>query len=69
MNQHDELPLQIGETVRYNTCGMRVTASGVIIDKLREDYLRVRWSDMVVPTTHHRNNLTRAQPSPWHNRH
>jgi hypothetical protein len=61
MDERSELPLQVGETVTYNDHGVhtRLCASGVVVQRLREDYLRVLWSDMNVPTTHRAHSLIR----------
>jgi hypothetical protein len=58
MEEHDELPLQVGETVRYNEYYAGTT--GIIVEKLNDDYLRVHWADMSVPTTHRGHSLRRA---------
>jgi hypothetical protein len=58
--QYVELPLQIGETVTYDNHGLRQGANGVIVQRLSDDYLRVKWSDMPVPTTHRSDSLIRS---------
>lgn len=62
MYDHQEQPLQIGETVQYRH--HRDTGSGCtgkIVGRVREDCLRVLWSDMPSPTTHHSYSLARVR--------
>jgi hypothetical protein len=66
--EHDEQPLQIGETVTYDNHGVGVAASGVIVERLGEEYIRVFWNDLSVTTTHHCHSLKR-QPANWRGRH
>jgi hypothetical protein len=61
--QHEEQPLQIGETVRYNAYATGVNVVGVIVERLTNDCLRVKWQDVAVPTTHRSHNLQRAADS------
>jgi hypothetical protein len=68
MDRRYELPLQVGETVRYDTHGVGGNTSGVIVERLGGDYLRVLWSDMSAPTTHRSHSLKRAQAH-WDGRH
>jgi hypothetical protein len=58
--EYVQLPLQVGETVRYDNHGMREGATGVIVQRLSDDYLRVKWSDMAVATTHRSHSLIRS---------
>lgn len=55
MIKDSERELQIGD--RVELCDSSIYMSGVITKKLGEDYLRVRWDDSTVPTTHHRRSL------------
>jgi hypothetical protein len=55
-----EQPLQIGETVRYNAHATTVSGVGVIVERLDNDCLRVKWQDVAVPTSHRRHSLRRA---------
>jgi len=58
--KHDELPLQVGDRVKYDNHGVGVDdASGVIVERLRGDYLRVYWTDLSVTTTHRCHSLRR----------
>jgi hypothetical protein len=62
MKDHQDQPLQIGETVRYNHHHNAGTdCTGTIVGRLREDCLRVLWSDMQMPTTHHSYSLARVR--------
>ena len=54
MKPSPELP-QIGDRVRFRECNLR--ASGVIVEDLTDDYVKVQWSDWMVPTTHRRHSL------------
>jgi hypothetical protein len=58
--ERDELPLQIGETVRYNAYAAGANVVGVIVERLRNDCLRVKWQDVALPTTHRSHSLLRA---------
>jgi hypothetical protein len=58
--ERTEQPLQIGETVRYNAHATPVSALGVIVERLTNDCLRVKWQDVSVPTTHRSHSLRRA---------
>jgi hypothetical protein len=62
MDKRGELPLQVGEKVKYNDHGLRarLCANGVVVQRLRDDYLQVLWSDTKVPTTHRAHSLIRA---------
>ena len=62
MDKRGESPLKVGETVTYNDHGLRsgLRARGVVVQRVRDDYLRVLWSDMKVPTTHRAHSLIRA---------
>jgi len=58
--RHDELPLQVGDRVKYDNHGVGVhDSSGVIVGRLRDDYLRVYWIDLSVTTTHRCHSLRR----------
>jgi hypothetical protein len=63
-----ELPLQIGETVMYNAYASGLGVSGVIVERIGEDCLRVKWQDVSVPTTHRSHSLRREvkAPTPIH---
>jgi hypothetical protein len=54
-----ELPLQIGETVMYNAYASDRGVSGVIIERIGSDCLRVKWQDVSIPTTHRSHSLKR----------
>ena len=56
----EEQPLQIGETVKYNAYAAGVSAVGIVVERLRNDCLRVKWQDLPVPTTHRSHSLRRA---------
>jgi hypothetical protein len=60
MQQRDEQPLEIGETVSYNAYASKACAKGVIVERLHNDCLRVKWQDLPVPTTHRSHSLRRA---------
>lgn len=59
MANHDNLQLQIGDTVTYNSYGMgsAARATGVILDRLGDGYWRVKWSNNDAPTTHRSHSL------------
>jgi len=57
--EHDDLPLQIGERVRYDNHGSGVGASGVVVERLSADHIRVFWNDLSVTATHHCYSLKR----------
>lgn len=54
-------PLQIGDTVTYNTFGMGVgeRATGIILCGLGNGQWRVKWSNHEVPMTHRTHSLRR----------
>jgi hypothetical protein len=58
--EHDDLPLQVGERVKYDNHGAGAGASGIIVERLRAEYLRVFWSDSSLTTTHRCHSLKRA---------
>ena len=62
--QSQELPLQIGETVMYNAYATGRGASGVIVERIGDDCLRVKWQDVSVPTTHRSHSLRRQMTAP-----
>lgn len=47
--------LHIGDRVALS--GSSIDAIGVIVAEVDEDYLRVRWEDSVISTTHRRHAL------------
>jgi hypothetical protein len=65
MNRN-ELPLQIGETVRYNDYASGAGVSGVIVERVGEDYMRVKWGDLPSPTTHRSYSLRRVSDGRRH---
>jgi hypothetical protein len=44
------LKLKVGETVILNAHDMG--AEGVIVERLNESYVRVKWADYLTPTIH-----------------
>lgn len=60
----NEYPLQIGETVTYNTYAVGRGVSGVIVERVGADCLRVQWQDVSVPTTHRSHSLKRDVKAP-----
>jgi hypothetical protein len=50
-SEHDESPLKVGETVTYAQPADGSAKSGVILQRVSADYVRVKWSDLAVPTT------------------
>ncbi len=63
--EHDDQPLQVGETVQYDNHGAGTSASGVVVERLGEDYLRVFWSDLSVTMTHRCYSLKRVAHTRW----
>jgi hypothetical protein len=61
--EHDDLPLQVGDTVRYDHYAAAVGLSGVVVERLDDGYLCVLWNDLAVPTTHYSHNLRRTADS------
>ena len=57
---HDELPLQIGDTVTYNNHVSAFGVSGIVVACLGKGCLRVKWSDLLVPTTHRSHSVKRV---------
>jgi hypothetical protein len=58
--EREELPLEIGEIVKYNDYAAGAGVSGVIVEHLGEDYMRVKWGDLPGPTTHRSHSLRRV---------
>jgi hypothetical protein len=57
MLDQDVLSLQIGDTVEYNDfCADSV---GEVIERINDEYLRVKWCDLPNPTVHARDMLRR----------
>jgi hypothetical protein len=48
----EELPLQVGDTVKYDHYAAGPGVSGIIVECLSDDYLCVQWSDLSVVTKH-----------------
>ena len=61
MNGLPDEPLQLGDSVTYDELGDAL--HGVIVAQLDEDYVRVLWSDLGVPTTHRSYCLRREAAS------
>jgi hypothetical protein len=51
----DDQRLRIGDRVGF--AGSTVHATGVVIEELLDDYVRVRWADFSAPTTHRMDTL------------
>jgi hypothetical protein len=58
--KRDDLPLQVGEMVKYNDYRSGAGVAGIIVERLGDDYIRVKWGDLSVPTTHRSHSLRRA---------
>jgi len=57
MFEQDHLSLQIGDTVEYNDfCADSV---GEVIERINDEYLRIKWCDLPNPTVHARELLRR----------
>jgi hypothetical protein len=57
MDDQGDLSLQIGDTVEYNDfCAESV---GEVIERISDQYLRVKWCDLPNPTVHARDVLRR----------
>jgi len=54
MDAHAEL-LKVGDQVRFRDSA--ITAVGVIVSKMMQDYVAVLWDDMRLTTTHRRAHL------------
>ena len=69
MRDYVELPLQIGDTVKYDSRGTgTATTNGVVVERLAGDYVRVLWDDTAAPTDRS-HSLRRAESSyrnSWH---
>jgi hypothetical protein len=63
MADQDNAPLNVGDTVTYNSYGMGAVAraTGVIVDRLSNGYWRVKWSNNDAPMTHRGHSLKRFQ--------
>ena len=56
--------LGIGDKVSYD--GYSAGGSGVVVERLASDYVRVLWSDCIVPMTHRIHSLRRETAfQPW----
>jgi hypothetical protein len=55
MYYRNDRHLQVGDRVEY--CDSDVHANGVVIEDLGPDYVRVRWLDCGLATTHRRHAL------------
>ncbi len=55
MATEDDQRLRIGDQVGFT--GSTVHATGVVIEELQDDYVRVRWTDFPAPTTHRMDAL------------
>lgn len=66
MSDHIEFPMQVGEAVEYD--GHSEGVSGVVVEQLSNGYVRVKWEDLKVPTTHRQTSLRRqaAAARMWH---
>jgi len=58
------VPIDLGDTVLDDQSG----SDGVVIERLDEEYVRVRWGGRDGPTTHHQGGLVRtvAAARRWH---
>jgi hypothetical protein len=54
MDAHAEL-LKVGDQVKFRDSA--ITAVGVIVSKMMQDYVAVLWGDMRLTTTHRRAHL------------
>jgi hypothetical protein len=54
------LPLEVGETVTYNNHVSALGINGTIVERVGNDSMRVKWSDLSVPSTHRTHNLKRV---------
>jgi hypothetical protein len=63
MSMRDDPPLQIGDTVIYNTFGMGIgeRATGVLVGQLGSGHWRVKWSNHDEPTTHRSPSLRKIE--------
>jgi hypothetical protein len=55
--EYVEPALKVGETIRLSFCD--VGAKGVVVERLNQDYVRVKWSDFPMPTVHSDLSLCR----------
>jgi hypothetical protein len=63
LEDQNNSPLQVGDTVTYNSYGMGAAAraTGLIVDQLGNGYWRVKWSNNDAPMTHRGHSLKRLQ--------
>lgn len=54
-----DFPVQVGDVVRYDGYAPEVT--GIIVEQIDEEYVRVKWTDLTSATTHRRSSLRRAR--------
>jgi len=58
--EHDELPLKVGDTVTYNNHVAAFGITGIVVERVGQDLIRVKWGDLSLPTTHRSHSLKRA---------
>ena len=60
--KRNESPLEVGDTVTYNNHVAAFGIAGIVVERVGQDLLRVKWGDLLVPTTHRSHSLRRAAP-------
>jgi hypothetical protein len=55
-----DLPLRVGEMVTYNNYVAAFGVSGLIVECLGNEVVRVKWGDLLAPTTHRNHSLRRV---------
>jgi len=66
MNDFNARHLQIGDRVGFSDSS--VAASGVVIEELGPDHLKVKWLDCQLATTHRRHALVLQCAMRWGDR-